>query len=211
MLAVREVADARAQPVVDCHLPCGLPCSLTELSVPSWQDHRAQVTAAGSEDRQEDAVLDAQAEQHPRLLVGPCQSQPRPVPRRRVGDVVAEELHGSARGRDVTGDNVEERRLAGTVRPQDRAALSGEDVEIHVAHRVEAAKLPADPPPAEGRLGGYDGSCYVSQPVYLMNCLVIELLLTTWIFPCQGSLCFTHGGCARPGGGLVFLNTPPND
>ena len=38
-----------------------------------------------------------------------------------------------------------------------------------------------------------------------MTCLVMTPFLTTLILPCHGSVFFTHGGCVRPGGGLVFL------
>ena len=31
------------------------------------------------------------------------------------------------------------------------------------------------------------------------------------IFPSHGNLCFTQGGCFRPGGGELFLKKPPKD
>ena len=71
-------------------------------------------------------------------------------------------------GLDVAGDDVEQRRLAGAVRPEDRAPLAVRDVQIDVAHGVEATEAPADPPQAEDRLGVL-GCCYVGhalrQPV----------------------------------------------
>ena len=83
----------------------------------------------------------------------------RPIPsfaRVRGGSVLISSPRNSivpdAR-RDVAGDDVEERRLAGAVRAEDRAPLAVRDVEIDVAHGVEAAEPPADPPQAEDRLG----------------------------------------------------------
>src|SRR5258707_765611 len=55
--------------------------------------------------------------------------------------------------REVAGDDVDQRRLAGAVRAENRTPLAVRDVEIDVAHGVEAAEPPADPPQAEDRLG----------------------------------------------------------
>ena len=67
-----------------------------------------------------------------------------------------------ALGRDVAGDDVEQRRLARAVRPEDGAPLAVRDVEVDVAHGVEAAVAPADPPQAEDRLGAV-GVCCIAQ------------------------------------------------
>ena len=53
----------------------------------------------------------------------------------------------------------EERRLAGAVRAEDRAPLAVRDIEVDIAHGVEAAEPPADPPQAEDRLGVF-GYCF---------------------------------------------------
>ena len=66
---------------------------------------------------------------------------------------MAAELDRARARRDVAGDDVEERRLAGAVRAEDGAPLAVRDVEVDVAHGVEAAEAPADPPQAEDRLG----------------------------------------------------------
>ena len=87
-----------------------------------------------------------QAEEEPRLLVRAREAELRARARRRAS---------SRRGRssstvpDVTRqvacDHVEERRLAGAVRAEDRAALAGDDLEVDVAYRMQAAEAPADP------------------------------------------------------------------
>src|SRR6476619_3917792 len=46
---------------------------------------------------------------------------------------------------------------------------------------------------------------------HLMTELVTTSFFTARILPCHGSFFFTHGGCVRPGGGLDFLKSPPND
>ena len=63
-------------------------------------------------------------------------------------------------GGDVAGDDVEQGRLAGAVRAEDGAALAVSDVEIDVAHGMQAAEAPADPPQAEDRLGGSTLCCF---------------------------------------------------
>src|SRR5439155_10396516 len=73
--------------------------------------------------------------------------------RRQRGDVAAEELDRAGGRREVAGDDVEERRLPGAVRAEDRTPLAVRDVEVDIAHGVEAAEPPADPPQAEDRLG----------------------------------------------------------
>ena len=57
------------------------------------------------------------------------------------------------RRREVARDDVEERRLAGAVRAENGAPFAVRDVQVDVAHGVEAAEPPADPPQAEDRLG----------------------------------------------------------
>ena len=108
-----------------------------------------------SEHRQVEVVLDAEAKEEPRLLVGPREPQPRPPRRRERGHVLAEQLDG-ARGRPkVAGDDVEERGLPGPVRPQDRATLAGTNFQVDVLDGVKPAEAPADPPQAEGRRNAF--------------------------------------------------------
>ena len=44
--------------------------------------------------------------------------------------------------------------------PEDGAPLAVRDVEVDVAHGVEAAEAPADPPQAEDRLGVFGCCCF---------------------------------------------------
>ena len=125
-------------------------------------------------------------------------------------DVAAEQLDGARADREVAADEVEERRLAGPVRAEDRAALAGRDVEVDVAHGMEAAEPPADPPQAEGRLGVF-GVLVLRSNAYLRIWVVILPFATTLILPCHGVAASCTAGCVRPGGGLDGVNRPPND
>ena len=69
------------------------------------------------------------------------------------GDVGAEQLDRPRRRRELAGDQVEQRRLARAVGPEDGPALAGPHLEVDVAHGVHAAEAPADPPQAEDRRG----------------------------------------------------------
>ncbi len=131
-----------------------------------------------------------------------------PDPRGQMGHVLPRHLDRPGGRREVARDEVEERRLAGAVRAEDGTALAVRDVEIDVAHGLNAAEAPADPPQAEDRLGVRWCCCGHSR--YLMTWVVMTPFLTTLTLPCHGVFSFLHGGCVRPGGGLDGLNRPPN-
>ena len=132
-----------------------------------------QAPAVVPDDREEDVVLDREAGEEPRLLVRPGEAERRPDPGGEVRDVAPHHLDRPGRGLEVACDEVEERRLPGPVRPEDGTALAVRDVEIDVAHGLNAAEAPADPPQAEDRLeqrGGqaqsvpHTGSCCCGHP-----------------------------------------------
>ena len=134
----------------------------------------------------------------------------RAVPRGHGRHVGAEQLDRAGRRWEVSGDDVEERRLAGAVRAENGSSLAVGDLEIDVGDRDEAAEPPADPPQAEGRLGVF-GAGAASVTAYLITGFVMTPFLTTLSFPCHGVFVFLHGGWERPGGGLDGLKRPPND
>ena len=107
--------------------------------------------------------------------------------------VAPHHLDRSGRGLEVARDEVEQRRLPGAVRPEDGTALAVRDVEIDVAHGLNAAEAPADPPQAEDRLGGFAWCC-CGHLRYLMTWVVMTPFLTTLTLPCHGRLPFLHGG-----------------
>src|SRR5205085_4239865 len=102
-------------------------------------------------------------EEQPRLLVGAAHPELRARPRRERGHVAAQELDEAPGWWEVARDDVEQRRLAGAVRAEDRAPLAVRDLEVDVAHGVEAAEPPADPPQAEDRAGRL-GCCCLRHP-----------------------------------------------
>src|SRR5437879_6023703 len=59
---------------------------------------------------------------------------------RHARDVPAEERDGAGVGRELTGDEVEERRLARAVRPDDQTALARLDGEVDGVRHTEAAE-----------------------------------------------------------------------
>ena len=103
-----------------------------------------------TDDGQVDAVLDGQPEEEPRLLVGTRETELGPRSARAPRHVLAEELDVPARGGKVAADDVEQRRLSGAVRAEDRATLAGLDVEIDVVARREARRNAGRPPASGG-------------------------------------------------------------
>ena len=125
-----------------------------------------QAAALAADDREVEVVLDRQAREEPGLLVRPCDAEPRPHARGEVGDVGAHHVDRAAGRHEVARDQVEQRRLAGAVGPENGAALAVRDVEIDVAHGLHPTETPADPPQAEDRAGvSGDGSRRLSQRV----------------------------------------------
>ena len=70
--------------------------------------------------------------------------------RRLLGDVASVERQCAAAHHLQTGDGVEDRGLAGTVRTDEPGHTAALDVEVDVGHRVEAAE-------ADGQLAGFKG------------------------------------------------------
>src|SRR3972149_7920950 len=99
-----------------------------------------------AENREVEVVLDREAGEEPRWLVRPRQPERDPATGREDRHVPAEELDVPRRRRELAGDHVEERRLPGPVRAEDRTTLAGANLEIDVAHGFEAAEASAAPP-----------------------------------------------------------------
>jgi len=106
---------------------------LADLGVPSRESHRSEVAPLDAEDREVDVVLDAEPEEEPGLLVRAGQTELGTSTRGLAGDVPAEELDPAGRRWEITRYDVEECRLPRAVRPEDRAAFAGYDIEIDLA------------------------------------------------------------------------------
>src|SRR5688572_9959994 len=111
------------------------------------------MSASCAQRSQVEVVLDRQAEEESRGLEGTCEPQLRPRAGGHGRDVASEELDGSSCGRELAGDDVEEGRLAGAVRPEEGTTLARIDVEVDVSDGVDAPEAPADAAEADDRLG----------------------------------------------------------
>ena len=102
--------------------------------------------AAGEEDR----IDDAQAAEEQRDLVGAAQAPADPLVGGKSRYVLAEEADRPARQREVAGDGVEERGLAGSVRAEHGAALARPHGHGNVRESGERAEAAADAGQFEG-------------------------------------------------------------
>jgi hypothetical protein len=103
----------------------------------------AEAPVADAADREIEVVAHREVAKQQRRLVGAPEALPDALVRRQVGDVFAEEMDPPGSGREVAGDGVEERRLAGAVGAEDRRLLAGGDRERDVvdgAQRTEDAR-----------------------------------------------------------------------
>src|SRR6185312_1482306 len=73
-------------------------------------------------------------------LEGARHSERHALVRRHQGDIAPVEFDGAGARRQKAADQIEERRFAGAVRPDDRAQLAFGDAERHVLHRHETAE-----------------------------------------------------------------------
>ena len=152
LLPVREVADERVRLGAEPDLLGRSTCTLATFAVaPARND--AQPPAVVADEREVDVVRHREAREQAGLLVRAGEPELGAHPRGQMRDVLPHHLDRARRRLEVAGDEVEEGRLAGPVRAEDRAALAVRDVEIDVAHGLDAAEAPADPPQAEDRLG----------------------------------------------------------
>ena len=152
LLAVGEVADERVGLVAEENALGSGARALSDDAV-LLVGNDPQTPAVATDDREKDVVLDREAGEEAGLLIRPREAELRPDPGGEVRDVAPHHLDRSRRRRKVARDEVEERRLAGPVRAEDRAAFAVRDVEIDVAYGLNSAEAPADPPQAEDRLG----------------------------------------------------------
>ena len=158
LLAVGEIADERVGLVAEEDALGSGPCALSHDAVLLVGDD-PQTPAVVTDDREKDVVLDREAGEEAGLLIRPRQAERRPHPGGEVGHIAPHHLDRPRRRWKVARDEVEERGLAGPVRAEDRTAFAVRDVEIDVAHGLNSAEAPADPPQAEDRLGVRSSDC----------------------------------------------------
>jgi len=88
-------------------------------------------------------------------LEGPREAERGAPLGREVRHVLAEEDDAAGGGRDLAGDEVEERRLARPVRADDAAALSWFEGQVDLLDRPEPAEGPGDSRDGERRCHGH--------------------------------------------------------
>ena len=93
--------------------------------------------------RGEAAVLEhRERHEHVGLLVAAADAEARDRVRRQPGDVAVEEPHRALRGREIAGEQVDERRLAGAVGTDHRVHLAVAAGDRDAIDRRKAAEAP---------------------------------------------------------------------
>jgi hypothetical protein len=203
LLAVGDRPHEARDPVLEADGARHLARALPHLAV-DRPARQALMAAARAEHGEVEVVLDAEAEEETGLLVGAAHPQPGASRSGDVADVLAQELDRARRLGHVARDDVEQRRLPRAVGSEDGAPLTGRDVEVDVAHGIEAAEPPADPPQAEDRAGRLGGDVLHLLATYPAT------TFTGVALPSHGRSRFWQVGALRPGAGVEALNVPPN-
>ena len=89
---------------------------------------------------EEKIVADRQVAEQQRRLIGASQSHADALVGRHLGHVLAEEAHAAGGRREVAGDDVEQRRLAGAVGAEHGPALAGRHRERDVVDGAQRAE-----------------------------------------------------------------------
>ena len=110
--------------------------------------------------REGDVRAHVEALEQPRDLERPCQPAPRPLVRRKMGDVVAGEDDPAAVGPHLAGELRHQRRLAGAVRADQRVHFAGMHSQVDAGARDHAAEALGKLLHVEQRLGGGCGGAH---------------------------------------------------
>ena len=155
---------------------CATDCRRTRSSSSSVASARgvrrarpAEVEAAARDAAhgEEEIVPDREVAEQQRRLVGAPQSHADAVVGRHLGDVLAEEAHAARGRREVAGDDVEQRRLAGAIGPDHRPPLARRHRERDVLDGAQRAECPRDALELEGVAGG-ERRCGSSEVIRVM-------------------------------------------
>ena len=110
--------------------------------------------------RDGDRFEDGEVGEQPGLLVGPAKAEPSPAEGRQAGHVSAVELDAAVLRSEVPGQDVEQRRLPGSVRTHQAEHLTGRGVHGDVVDGAQPAEVDADVLRSErgGRVSGRRGA-----------------------------------------------------
>src|SRR5664279_5212129 len=107
-----------------------------------------------AEQRQRDIMDNRVARKQRDDLIGARHAEVRAPTARRAGDVLAEQPDRAAVGRDLAGDQVEQRGLAGAIGADDQPPLARLNIEIDAAGDMQPAEGFGEACDGEGGHGG---------------------------------------------------------
>ena len=139
LLTMGEVADGRLEAVAEPHRPGCVASPDPPLLVDRRSPQRSVATVP-ADDREVQVVLDREAGEEARPLVGAGDPEARPATRGQQRAVDALDPDPAGGRPDVAGHDVEQRRLAGTVGTEDRQPLALDDIEIDAAQGEKATE-----------------------------------------------------------------------
>ena len=145
LLAVRKVANLGVRAIHERRLfeqPMRL---VVDLAVRRQEPPHHEFRRPQALDRQQHVVEHGQAREQAGDLERARHAERGAAVALPAGDVLAEQQHLPGARRKNAGDQVEQRGLAGAVRPDDRLAVAGHDLERDAAHGMKAAKALGQP------------------------------------------------------------------
>src|SRR5947209_3856500 len=92
----------------------------------------------------EDVIAHGEGTEQPDILKSPRDAQFGDLVRGQIGNRLLVKVDRAAAGRDQAADDVEERRLARPVRPDQAVNRQRPDRKTHVMYGLHAAKAAAD-------------------------------------------------------------------
>src|SRR5664280_1549100 len=110
------------------------------MALPLHIDDRVPAQRRQPHQRQRHIVHDGVAREEGDDLVGARHAEMRAAPARRLGNVLPEQMDRAFVGRDLAGDQIEQRGLAGAVGADDQPAFARLDIEIDIAGDAQAAE-----------------------------------------------------------------------
>ena len=139
-LAIGNLADVAPGEMFEPDAAQHAPGLAIQVGVVGERPERIPATPRQAELRQRDVVLERVVGKQRDDLVGAGQAAVRPAMRPQPRDFLAEKPDRAGVGRQVAGDQVEKRRLAGAVRSDDQPPLARHHLQRHVVRRRQAAE-----------------------------------------------------------------------
>jgi len=152
LLAVGEVAHHRRRPVGEPHRRQRLPRALLQRVVRRQRAQHRELDRRQSLDGEQAVLEHGEGREEVGDLERPGQPQRGAPVRRHPGDVALEEADGARRHRQLARDEIEERRLAGAIGPDERAPLARAHGQRDAVDGAEPAERLRDRIEPQGQL-----------------------------------------------------------